>query len=70
MQLAELLELAKTDPRCEEMSKDELQSLKEEVYAKRLNKQQGARVSHKGAAEDYCHTADLIKSAISAKNYM
>ncbi|SJK99874.1 uncharacterized protein ARMOST_03185 [Armillaria ostoyae] len=33
MRLAELLELAKTDPRCEEMSKDELQSLKEEGVA-------------------------------------
>ncbi len=70
MWLAELLELAKTDLRCEEMSKDKLQSLKEEVYAKRLNKQQGAHVSHKGAAEDYHCTADLIESAVSAKNYM
>lgn len=55
----------KTDPRCDELTDGELQSLKEEIYAKHLNKQQGARVSHKGATDDYHHTADLIESAVS-----
>ncbi|SJL10272.1 uncharacterized protein ARMOST_13656 [Armillaria ostoyae] len=64
LRLEELQELAKTDPRCDELTEEEIQSLKEEIYAKRLDKQQGAWISHKSAANNYCHTADLIESAL------
>ncbi|SJL18338.1 uncharacterized protein ARMOST_21924 [Armillaria ostoyae] len=64
LRLEELQELAKTDPRCDELTEEEIQSLKEEIYAKRLDKQQGAQISHKSAANDYRHTADLIESVL------
>ncbi|KAK0235546.1 hypothetical protein EDD85DRAFT_955103 [Armillaria nabsnona] len=64
LRLEQLQELVKTDPRCDELTDRELQSLKEEIYAKCLDKQQGAQVSHKGAADNYRHTADLIESAL------
>ncbi|KAK0235522.1 hypothetical protein EDD85DRAFT_792339 [Armillaria nabsnona] len=62
LRLEQLQELAKTDPRCDKLTEEEIQSLKEEIYAKHLDKQQGARILHKSAANDYRHTADLIES--------
>ncbi len=49
LRLEQLQELAKTDPRCDELTEEEIQNLKEEIYAKHLDKQQGARISHRSA---------------------
>ncbi len=65
LRLEQLQELAKTDPRCDELTEEEIQNLKEEIYAKRLDKQQGARISHRSAVNNYRHTADLIESTVS-----
>ncbi|KAK0229524.1 hypothetical protein EDD85DRAFT_957282 [Armillaria nabsnona] len=64
LRLEQLQELAKTDPRCDELTKEEIQSLKEEIYVKHLDKQQEAWISHKSAANNYRHTADLIESML------
>ncbi|PBL04561.1 hypothetical protein ARMGADRAFT_1022952 [Armillaria gallica] len=57
LRLEQLQELVKTDPRCDELTEEEIQNLKEEIYVKRLDKQQGARISHRSAANDYRHTS-------------